>query len=679
MVTVLKPNHAWLSAKERLSEDWVHEAAAENDQTAEEFLNFAKFGRGDKCSRPLQIESWHPDKSGVVGEAALMKLPCGTARYDLCPECSEFQAMMRRLQITTVLNKPGIAAAFLTLTAPGFGRVHNSQWTAKDEHKAQQLKKSGEDLQHFKLTTRQKRNPCPCGERHDYRDPRIGTPLNPSTYDYIGQTLWTQNLPNLKKSLDKSLQRSASRVGIKTGGSLVVNGERVRQPNNLSTFTVSETQKRGVLHLHMIIVVDASQARLLPKLVRELEESPPEPTALIREEVLKELKRPEVQNIFGSNALKKAVPYTMWKGRRTAATKFGKSRDIQIIKDSANPEDGSGVKKVGNYVAKYLTKLSANTSVGNMMVMSSPQKIHAEKTRATAVNLLGGLVIQHAANFLLDEVDRRRSYESGLKVKESRPRLPRYQPMLDGLVAHTLTRQAVMPAFLGEQENEKTETLEPTRLGQKAIMDSAILHRVVNKGYLPPGGVFDRIDASVLPNLDERWTRTGGIEQVLLNAGVDEGFDWAIGRVNTTRYIRAVKTRLNKLADNAGFTGTFAMVNNWPVTMKDLKAARMERFAAQNPGEVQDTVWGEVSFVPPEKDNYDGQDPWTILVNQMVTPPEIQGDIIAELPLETQLNYLYLLDVRKKSLLELREEVESTRPPDEGTISLSHSPDLVSS
>ena len=106
-----------------------------------------------------------------------MLAPCGNRRAAVCPACSDRYAAdayhLLRAGLagdddkgvpTTVAEHP---RAFLTLTAPSFGPVHTR-----------------------KITRRGHVIPCRCGDRHHPADPRLGTPLDPDSYDYAGAVLW---------------------------------------------------------------------------------------------------------------------------------------------------------------------------------------------------------------------------------------------------------------------------------------------------------------------------------------------------------------------------------------------------------------------------------------------------------------------------------------------------------
>ena len=103
-----------------------------------------------------------------------MLAPCGNRRATVCPACSDryaadaYHLLRAGLAGDDTKHVPATVAehprVFLTLTAPSFGPVHTRA-----------------------LTPRGHVIPCRCGERHHPDDPRIGTALDPDSYDYAGR------------------------------------------------------------------------------------------------------------------------------------------------------------------------------------------------------------------------------------------------------------------------------------------------------------------------------------------------------------------------------------------------------------------------------------------------------------------------------------------------------------
>ena len=157
------------------------------------------------CAKPVRLtgHSEIRDRDGAVlverwGE---ILAPCGNRRASVCPACSDryagdaFHLLRAGLAggakdvPTTVTDKP---RAFLTLTAPSFGPVHTRRTTP-----------AGRAI------------PCGCRERHHPDDPRIGSPLDPDSYDYVGSVLWQAHAGQLWHRFTIALRRAlAGQLGV---------------------------------------------------------------------------------------------------------------------------------------------------------------------------------------------------------------------------------------------------------------------------------------------------------------------------------------------------------------------------------------------------------------------------------------------------------------------------------
>ena len=123
----------------------------------------------------------------------------------------------------TVVEHP---RAFVTLTAPSFGPVHTRA-----------------------VTPRGLVRPCSCGERHHGDDPRIGTALNPDSYDYVGAVLWQAHAGALWARFATHLRRALA-------AGLGVGARDWPQHGRLSFAKVAEYQRRGLVHFHAVVRLD---------------------------------------------------------------------------------------------------------------------------------------------------------------------------------------------------------------------------------------------------------------------------------------------------------------------------------------------------------------------------------------------------------------------------------------
>ncbi|MFI1096308.1 replication initiator [Streptomyces sp. NPDC020917] len=280
------------------------------------------------CTAPVQLTGYCATLNADTGEAlhvftthdhptSRLLVPCGNRRASRCPACSRVYAAD-----TYHLIKAGLSGGkgtpdtvethprvFVTLTAPSYGAVHNHDKNSRGT----------------RLT-------CKCGSRHTPDDPRLGTPVNPRTYDYAGAVLWNAHASALWARFTTYLRRN---VACELDLTSVAALNRVLR---ISFAKVAEYQKRGLIHYHAIIRFDG------PEGGAEL------PPADATTEVLTK----------AIQAAAKAVTVTLdddaTVGRQVF--RFGKRTDVRPL--SASPGQLTG-RKVAGYVAKYVTKGAEDT------------------------------------------------------------------------------------------------------------------------------------------------------------------------------------------------------------------------------------------------------------------------------------------------------------------------------
>jgi len=191
------------------------------------------------CAQPIRLHGHSQilDRDGatLLEHSGEIFTPCGNRRATICPACSHRYATdsfhLIRAGLagghkhipTTVTEKP---RAFLTLTAPSFGPVHTRR-----------------------TTTAGRAIPCGCTDHHHPDDPRIGSPLDPDSYDYIGSVLWQAHAGQLWHRFTTALRRALA-------AHLNVAASRFRAVARLSYAKVAEYQRRGLVHFHAVIRVD---------------------------------------------------------------------------------------------------------------------------------------------------------------------------------------------------------------------------------------------------------------------------------------------------------------------------------------------------------------------------------------------------------------------------------------
>ena len=192
------------------------------------------------CAAPIRLRgsSTLLDRDGSVlaSRDGDILAPCGNRRESVCQPCSA-----RYAGDAFHLVRAGLAGddtkgvpvdvqkhprAFLTLTAPSFGPVHTRRTGRR-----------GVIL------------PCGCGERHHPADTRLGTAVDPDTYDYEGAVLWQAHAGLLWARFTTKLRRAlAAALGLTV--------RDFRDHARLSYAKVAEYQRRGAVHFHAAVRLD---------------------------------------------------------------------------------------------------------------------------------------------------------------------------------------------------------------------------------------------------------------------------------------------------------------------------------------------------------------------------------------------------------------------------------------
>jgi hypothetical protein len=202
---------------------------------------------------------------------------CGTRRESRCPSCAAtYRADAYQLLAAGLKGGKGVPESvaghprlFVTFTAPGFGRVH--------------LRKAQGRLvlpcHPYRQGVR-----CPhgtragCWHRHSEDDPRLGEPLCAACYEAEAQVLWNALAPELWRRTTIAVQRALAKL-------VGLDEARLRQVVRVSYAKVAEFQRRGAVHFHAVIRLDAATDCRCPGCLAP----PPEPfTAVLLEDALRQ-------------------------------------------------------------------------------------------------------------------------------------------------------------------------------------------------------------------------------------------------------------------------------------------------------------------------------------------------------------------------------------------------------
>jgi hypothetical protein len=295
------------------------------------------------CAHPVRLRGRVDHADPLTGEvrtvystdrepdATLLKA-CGNRRVSVCPSCSAtYQADSFQLLAAGLRGGKGVPETvaghprlFVTFTAPSFGQVHS--------RKAQGLLvfpchpyRQGQRCPHGKRAG--------CWQRHDADDPRLGEPLCPRCYQAGAQVLWNALAGRLWSRTTIYLYRTlAQLVGLPETD--------LRRLVRMSFAKVAEYQKRGAVHFHAVIRLDAATDCGCPACVAP-------PPARFTAELLEAAVRQAAATV--------AVPCPMVDEDQgvTLVARWGEQLDLRHI----DPDEGGelSAEQVAGYVAKYAT------------------------------------------------------------------------------------------------------------------------------------------------------------------------------------------------------------------------------------------------------------------------------------------------------------------------------------
>lgn len=214
------------------------------------------------CAQPVRLAGFTRTLDSQTGEVissfSTSNLPrgeylkaCGTRRARLCPSCAAiYQGDARQLVLAGLVGGKGVPESvrahpmvFATLTAPSFGAVHT-------------LSRNGESCHRGNGRCPHGRRRA-CHVRHDDDDPVLGEPICADCYDYEGTVLFNAHVSELwRRTAIYTTRCLAARVGAP-----VREFDRIVR---LSYLKVAELQRRGAVHLHVVLRADAKDGGTPP-------------------------------------------------------------------------------------------------------------------------------------------------------------------------------------------------------------------------------------------------------------------------------------------------------------------------------------------------------------------------------------------------------------------------------
>jgi hypothetical protein len=181
--------------------------------------------------------------SRTMPDGVLLKA-CGSRRETWCPSCAAvYRGDARHLIVAGISGGKGVPPevasqpmVLLTLTAPSFGPVHRVP-----AGPGPCVPGPCERCEHGR--------PRACFDHHLPTEAVVGHPLCPDCYDYEGAVLQNALTPELWRRTAVTLPRALAKV-------LGVTQRQLAGQVRLSFVKVAEYQRRGLVHLHVVVRAD---------------------------------------------------------------------------------------------------------------------------------------------------------------------------------------------------------------------------------------------------------------------------------------------------------------------------------------------------------------------------------------------------------------------------------------
>jgi hypothetical protein len=266
---------------------------------------------------------------------------CGTRRESRCPSCAAtYRADAYQLLAAGLKGGKGVPESvaghprlFVTFTAPSFGRVHSRKANGRlvlPCHPYRQGARCAHGLR------------AGCWHRHDEDDARLGEPLCPACYDAEAQVLWNALAPELWRRTTIAIQRALGRLVDLQEGEL-------RRLVRISYAKVAEFQRRGAIHFHAVMRLDAATDCRCPGCLAP----PPEPfTAGLLEEALQQ----------AVPAVRVSCPAV--EGGSARYARWGEQLDVHNLTTGGDEAGELSAEQVAGYIAKYATRATESFGSG---------------------------------------------------------------------------------------------------------------------------------------------------------------------------------------------------------------------------------------------------------------------------------------------------------------------------
>jgi hypothetical protein len=195
------------------------------------------------CAHPIQLAGLKVDAATGEVRPFHLRVACKDRRAVLCPACSYlYKADAWVLASAGLVGGKGVDEGvathprlFVTLTAPGFGRVHTQRDTGGCNSGPHVICTHG--------------RPTWCTRTHGDEDPALGSPLCSDCFDVEGAVLWNAFASRLWNHTVTRLRQSL-------GSSRGLSARAFRAVCCVTYLKVAEFQRRGLVHFHLVVRID---------------------------------------------------------------------------------------------------------------------------------------------------------------------------------------------------------------------------------------------------------------------------------------------------------------------------------------------------------------------------------------------------------------------------------------
>ena len=262
------------------------------------------------CARPIRLRAIGLDSPSQGEPDGVLLVACKTRRETRCGPCATtYRGDARQLVRAGMeggksvpASVSGHPAVFLTLTAPSFGAVHRAV----------------DGPCHLGPPGRcEHGRPRFCLRRHEDREELVGSALCGDCYDYEAAVTFNACAGELWRRVGIYARRHVAYC-------LGLPERELKELVRLSYLKVAELQRRGVVHLHVIVRADSATDELAPPAI-------PLPTSLLGEALIRAVR---------------AVSLERQVAGRILHLSFGEQVMVEALEPGA-------VKAIAGYLANY--------------------------------------------------------------------------------------------------------------------------------------------------------------------------------------------------------------------------------------------------------------------------------------------------------------------------------------